>query len=58
MSGKSNHVADALSRVNFTMQELKIGILGFEEMIDMYEEDTDFKEIYVAIKNPVIHNRS
>ena len=27
-------------------------------MIDMYEEDTDFKEIYVDVKNPVIHNRS
>ena len=52
-SGKSNKVVDALSRVNMIMQELNIGILGFEEMIDMYKEDTNFKGIYVVVKNPV-----
>jgi len=56
--GKSNKVVDDLSKVNLIKQELKIGILGFEDMIDMYEEDTYFKEIYASVKNLVIHNRS
>lgn len=32
-SGKSNKVGDALSRVSFIMQEFKVGVVGFEEMI-------------------------
>ena len=40
------------------MQELQVGIVGFEEMVDMYKGDAEFKEIYAAAKNPTIHNRS
>ena len=57
-SGKLNKVVDALSRVNLIMQELQAGVVGFEEMVDMYKEDTKFKEIYAAVKNPAVHNRS
>ena len=57
-SGKLNKVADALSRVNFIMQELKIGVIGYEEMVDMYKYDVEFKDIYAAVQNPSIHNRS
>ena len=32
--------------------------MGFENLIDMYKEDLDFKDIYVACENPVTHNRS
>ena len=48
-SGKLNKVADALSRVNLIMQELQVGVVGFEEMVDMYKEDVEFKEIYAAV---------
>ena len=32
-SGKLNKVVDALSRVNFIVQELRVGVVGFEEMV-------------------------
>ena len=56
-SGKLNEVVDALSRVNFIVQELKFGIVGFEEMVEMYKDDVDFKDIYIAVQNPIVHNR-
>eukprot|EP00253_Pinus_taeda_P033292 PITA_33292 len=57
-SGKSNKVEDALSRVSFLLQEFKVGVVGFDEMIEMYKDDEDFKDIYTAVQNPVSHNRS
>ena len=58
MSGKLNKSADALSRVNLIMQELQVGVVGFEEMVDIYKDDAEFKEIYVAGENPAVHNKS
>ena len=57
-SGKLNKVADALSRVNFIVQELKVGVVGFEEMVEMYEDDADFKDVYTKTQNPIVHNKS
>ena len=57
-SGKLNKVDDVLSRVNFILQELKFGVVGFEEMVEMYKDDADFKVIYTALQNPIVHNRS
>jgi len=57
-SGKLNNVTDNLSRVNFIVQELKVGVVGFEEMVEMYKDDADFKDIYIAVQNPIVHNRS
>ena len=57
-SGKSNKVVDALSRINMVLQEVKVNTMGFENLIDMYKEDLDFKDIYAACENPVTHNRS
>ena len=56
-SGKSNKVVDALSRVNLVLQGLKVSTLGFENLIAMYKEDVDFKDIYAACENLVTHNR-
>ena len=56
-SGKSNKVVDALSRINPVLQEVKVSTLGFENLIDMYKEDLDFKDIYASDKNPFTHNR-
>ena len=47
-SGKSNKAVDALSRVSLVLQEFKFSTLGFENLIDMYKEDLDFKVIYDA----------
>ena len=47
-----------MGRVSLVMQEIKISALGFENLIAMYKEDVDFKDIYVAYENPVTHNRS
>ena len=32
--------------------------MGFENLVKMYKEDVDFKDIYAARENPVTHNRS
>ena len=40
------------------LQEVKVSTLGFENLIDMYKEYLDFKDIYAACENPVTHNRS
>ena len=56
-SGKSNKVVDALSSVSLLLQEIKVSTLGFENLIDMYKEDVDFKYLYASCENPVTHNR-
>ncbi|XP_074267014.1 uncharacterized protein LOC141590315 [Silene latifolia] len=45
--GKSNVVADALSRRYSLISTLDIRLLGFETLKDYYVEDGDFHEIYV-----------
>ena len=57
-SGKLKKVVDALSRVNFMVQELRVGVVGFEEMVEMYKDDADFKDIYTTLQNTIVHNRS
>jgi len=57
-SGKLNKVVDALSKISFVVQEVKVGVVGFEEMIEMYKDDANFKDTYTAIQNPIVHNRS
>ena len=52
-SGKSNKFVDALSRISLVMQEVKVDTLGFENLITMYKEDVDFKDIYAACENSV-----
>ena len=32
--------------------------VGFEEMVDMYKDDAEFKDIYAVVQNPIVHNRS
>lgn len=34
-----------------------MGVVGFEEMIEMYKDDEDFKDIYTTVQNPMSHNR-
>ena len=57
-SGKSNKVANALSRVNLILHEIKVSTLGFENLVNMYKEDVDFKDVYASCENRVAHDRS
>lgn len=56
--GKLNKFANALRRVNLIIQDFQVGVVGFEEMVDMYKDDAKFKEIYAVVENPAVHNRS
>ena len=56
-SGKSNKVVDSLCRTSLILQDIKVNTLGFENLIDMYKEDVDFKYVYAACENPDTHNR-
>ena len=40
------------------LQEVKVSTLGFENLIDMYKEYLDFRDISAACEDPVTHNRS
>jgi hypothetical protein len=51
ISGTANKVADALSRKSLLLQEFKVRMLGFDDLKDMYADDSDFKEAYEAVGN-------
>jgi hypothetical protein len=46
--GTTNKVADALSMRSLIVQEFQVETLGFQHLKEMYKEDADFKEAYVA----------
>ena len=56
-SGKSNKVVDSLSRVNLILQEIKVGTLGYENLVNMYKEYVYYKDVYATCEYPVSHNR-
>lgn len=58
ISGKANKVADALSRRCLIMQESQLQILGFDYLKDLYDTDADFKQAFVACKNPANRDSS
>ena len=58
INGNSNKVVDSLSKVNLVLKEVKVSTLGLENLIDMYKEDLDLKDRYVACEILVTHNRS
>ena len=52
--GKSNVVADALSRRYSLLSVLGVRLLGFETLKDYYENDVDFGEVFAGGKAGVI----
>lgn len=52
-SGKLNNVFDALSRVNFIMQEIRVTVVGFKQMVDMYKDDAEFKDFCSCTKSNI-----
>jgi len=57
-SGKSNKVVDALSRRRNLLTEMRVEVLGVEELKNLYEEDLDFTEPWKACKEPIVRDRS
>jgi hypothetical protein len=51
ISGSAKKVADALSRRSLVIHEFQVKTLGFENLKEMYQEDSDFKEAYEADQN-------
>jgi hypothetical protein len=58
ISGTANKVVDALSRKCLILQEFRVKTLGFDNLKDMYRDDSDFKDAYEACENPVLRDRS
>jgi hypothetical protein len=58
ISDTTNKVVDALSRKWFLLQEFRVKTLGFDDLRDIYINDPYFKEVYEAVENPILRDRS
>jgi hypothetical protein len=57
ISGTANKVVDALSKKCLLMQEFRVKTLGFDNLKEIYRDDTEFKEAYEAYENPVLRDK-
>ena len=57
-SGKSNRVADALSRRQLLLIVMQVEVVGFDELKNLYPEDPDFSKVRKACKEPVVVDRT
>ena len=56
-SGKSNRVADALSRRHLLLTEMQTKVVGFKELMNLYLEDPNFVEAWKACIVPITLDR-
>ena len=57
-SGRSNKVANALSRRKNLLIEMNIEVVGFNELKSLYPKDLDFVEDWKACLEPVTLDRT
>jgi hypothetical protein len=57
ISGTANKVVDTLSRKYLLMKEFRVKTLGFDNLKEMYRDDTEFKEAYETSENPILRDR-
>ena len=51
-SGVTNKVVDALSRRCSLLTEIKVEVLDFDEMKELYDVEPDFSEVWIECKAP------
>lgn len=56
--GEYTRVRDALSRWALVVNELKVDVIGFELLRDVYVEDLYFQDIWETYLNPVEMDRN
>ena len=57
-SGRSNRVADALSRRQLLLTVMQVEVVGFEKLKNLYLEDPNFSEAWEACKEPIAIDRT
>ena len=58
-SGVTNRVVDVLRRRHSILTEMKVEVLGFDEMEELYDIDLDFSEAWRECREPnLIDNMS
>ena len=57
-SGRSNRVADALSRRLLLLTIMQVEVVGFDELKNLYQEDPNFAKAWKACKEPVVVDRT
>jgi hypothetical protein len=50
ISGNANKFAYALSRKCLILQEFRVKTLGFDNLKEMYRDDSDFKDAYEHVR--------
>ena len=57
-SGKSNRVADALSRRQLLLIVMQVEVVGFDELKNLYPKDPEFSEAWKACKEPIARDKT
>lgn len=57
-SGRSNRVADALSRRQLLLIAMEVEVVGFDELKNLYSEDPNFAKAWKACKEPITLDRT